>query len=202
MDKFPVTIANYSSYRTATGFKPADDYNWLKNWNGSATAPAEIADLPVTYVSMEEARAYCAWKGARLPHSWEWQYAAQGTDGRLYPWGNKKDQKRFPVETTGFTFLGPELVTAHAPVGDSVFGVSDLVGNVWQYTDEFQDEHSRYVLVRGGSNYRPTGSDWYFPQAKELNLHNKYFLFDDRYERVGTVGFRCVVDAAPEALFV
>lgn len=80
--------------------------------------------------------------------------------------------------------------------------MSDLVGNVWQYTDEFQDEHSRYVLVRGGSNYRPSGSGWYFPQAKELNKHNKYFLFDDRYERVGTVGFRCVVDATPETVIV
>lgn len=202
MDKFPVTILNYSSYLEATGYKPADDYNWLKNWNGSATAPPEIADLPVTYVSMEEARAYCAWKGARLPHSWEWQYAAQGTDGRLYPWGNDKDQSKFPKETSGFTFLGSEPVTAHAPAGDSVFGVSDLVGNVWQYTDEFQDEHDRYVLVRGGSNYRPKGSHWYFPQAKELNVHNKYFLFDESYERVGTVGFRCVVDAASELISV
>ena len=54
------------------------------------------------------------------------------------------------------------------------------------------------VIVRGGSNYRPLKSGWYFPQAKENNKHEKYFLFDDRYERVGTVGFRCVVDAADD----
>lgn len=98
--------------------------------------------------------------------------------------------------------MGSEPVTAHAPQGDSPFGVSDLVGNVWQYTDEFQDEHTRYVILRGGSNYRPQGSNWYFPQAKELNLHEKYFLMDDRYERSGAVGFRCVVDAAPQELVV
>jgi len=86
-------------------------------------------------------------------------------------------------------------------VGDSPFGVSDLVGNVWQYTDEFQDDHNRYVILRGGSNYYPNGSTWYFPQAKELNKHNKYFLFADSYERAGTVGFRCVVDA-PGAVMV
>ena len=95
-----------------------------------------------------------------------------GTDGRLYPWGADLNQSNFPVETNCPLFLGPEPVTAHVPAGDSIFAVSDLVGNVWQYTDEFQDEHSRYVILRGGSNYRPSGSSWYFLQAKELNKHN------------------------------
>merc|ERR1711964_309579 len=99
------------------------------------------------------------------------------------------------MQRSGNTNPGPEPVTAHVPLGDSPFGVSDLVGNVWQYTDEFQDEHSKAVILRGGSNYRPAGSDWYFPQALELYKHNKYFLFDDSYERAGTIGFRCVVDA-------
>merc|ERR1711865_254406 len=200
MDKYPVTNANYSAYLEATWFRPDDVYNWLKNWNGSTTAPAEIADLPVQYISLGEARAFCAWKGARLPHSYEWQYAAQGPDGRKYPWGNDKDQSKFPVEKSGNTFLGSEPVTAHAPDGDSVFGVSDMVGNVWQYTDEFQDDHTRSVIIRGGSNYRPGGSLWYFPQAKELDSHDRYFLFDHRYERAGSLGFRCVVDAADESL--
>ena len=106
------------------------------------------------------------------------------------------------METSCPLFLGPEPVTAHVPAGDSIFAVSDLVGNVWQYTDEFQDEHSRYVILRGGSNCRPSGSSWYFLQAKELNKHKKYFLFDDRYERAGTVGFRCLVDAALATLVI
>ena len=93
--------------------------------------PAQLADVPVTYVSLEEARAFCKWRGARLPHSHEWQYAAQGTDGRLYPWGNTKDQSRYPVMKSGNTFLGPEPVTAHAS-GKSPFGVQDMVGNVYQ----------------------------------------------------------------------
>lgn len=198
IDKFPVTNANYSSYLKATGFKPRDPYRWLKSWNGSRTPPAAIADVPVTYVSLSEARAYCSWAGARLPHSYEWQYAAQGTDGRKYPWGKDDDQNRYPKEQTGNTFKGSEPVTAHAPAGDSPFGVSDLVGNVWQYTSEFQDDHTRAVVLMGGSNYRPSGSMWYFPQAKPLNTHEKYFLMDDRYERAGTIGFRCVVDAVQE----
>lgn len=88
----------------------------------------------------------------------------------------------------------------HASVGDSPFGISDLVGNVWQYTDEFRDAHTRAVIIRGGSNYRPSGSAWYFPQAKALDTHQKYFLMDDRYERAGTIGFRCVVDAAEDGV--
>jgi len=208
MDKFPVTITNYSAYMAATGYHPADDFRWLQNWKGYKTnearaylpvemadLPVEMADLPVTYVSMDEARAYCDWKGARLPTSWEWQYAAQGTDSRVYPWGDEKDQSRYPEEDHSTIYRGPEPVTAHSPAGDSPFGVSDLVGNVWQYTSEFQDEHNRYVITRGGSNYYPQGSFWYFPQAKELNSHNKYFLFSESYERAGTIGFRCVVDA-------
>jgi len=195
IDKYPVTTTNYSAYLRASGYIPADSYNFLKNWGGAATPPAALADMPVTYVSLNEARLYCAWAGARLPHSYEWQYAAQGSDGRTYPWGSEQDQSKYPTRTTGTTFPGPESVFAHSPAGDSPFGVADLVGNVWQYTDEFQDDHTRAVLLRGGSNYLPSGSSWYFPQALELNKHNKYFLMDDRYERAGTVGFRCVVDA-------
>lgn len=195
MDRFPVTNANYSQFLHASGYRPRDPYNWLKHWGGNSSTPPELADRPVTYVSLREARAYCSWAGARLPHSWEWQYAAQGVDGRLYPWGNSKDQGCFPVLQNGSSIPGPEPIGTYSPSGDSPFGISDLVGNIWQFTDEFVDAHTRSVILRGGSNYRPIGSMWYFPQALELNRHEKYFLMDDSYERAGTVGFRCVVDA-------
>lgn len=206
----------------AQGYQPKRPYGWLRHWNGSATPPEAIGASPVVYVSLREAREYCAHHGKRLPHTYEWQYAAQGTDGRLYPWGSTKDASRYPTFHDGNSNPGPEPVAKHSPAGDSPFGVADLVGNVWQYTDEFVDAHTRGVLLRGGSNYRPTGcafaclvsfsppprltsdvrlasrrSGWYFPNQIELGTHNKYFLFDDEYERAGTVGFRCVVDAQP-----
>lgn len=194
MDRFPVTIDKYNKYLYATGYYPEDDYNWLKNWNGIDPTD-ELLDLPVTYVSMDEARAYCAWVGARLPHSYEWQYAAQGTTGQNYPWGSAIDATRYPIPQRQNVHNGPEPVTTYAGVGDSPFGISDLVGNVWQYTDEFQDERQRFVVLRGGSNYKPAGSNWYFPGALELNKQQKYFLMDHRFERADTVGFRCVMDA-------
>jgi len=169
MDKYPVTTANYAAYLHATGYKPAPghEYRWLLNWKGALEPPAAIADLPVTYVSMQEARDYCSWAngGSRLPNEWEWQYAAQGTDGRTYPWGSDKDQSKYPTLHGGNDFLGSEPVDKYSPAGDSPFGVGGLVGNVWQYTTEVQDAHTRGVILRGGSNYRPAGSLWYFPQA-------------------------------------
>jgi len=204
MDKYPVTNALYAEYLNATGYTPRDSYNWLKNWGGTRNPPAELKDVPVTYVGLEEARAYCKWAGKRLPHEYEWQYAAQGTDGRSFPWGMMDNQTLYPVKQNGTNYMGPESVSAYSPQGDSPFGVASMFGNVWQYTDEFQDEHTRAVILRGGSNYQPLGSSWYFPQAITLMQHGKYFLMDDRYERAGTIGFRCVKDAPTEdfALYV
>ena len=70
-----------------------------------------------------------------------------------------------------------------------------MVGNVWQWTDEYQDERTRAAVLRGGSYYKPQGSRWYFPQAYELHQHGKLLLMAPGKDRSGTVGFRCVMDA-------
>jgi formylglycine-generating enzyme required for sulfatase activity len=89
---------------------------------------------------------------------------------------------------------GPDAVDAH-PQGASPFGVTDLVGNVWQWTDEFFDDHTRAVIVRGGEYYEPRGSIWYFPQARKLSEHGKLLLTAPSLDRSGGIGFRCVQDA-------
>jgi iron(II)-dependent oxidoreductase len=149
----------------------------------------------VTWVSLEDARAYAQWARKRLPHEWEWQYAAQGTDERLYPWGTQWDDAAVPEPYKGRDLPGPALVDAH-PKGASPFGVLDMVGNVWQWTDEFVDEHTRAAIVRGGSYYQPQGSMWYFPQAYKLTEHGKYLLMAPSKDRAGTIGFRCVRDGS------
>jgi formylglycine-generating enzyme required for sulfatase activity len=193
IDRYPVTNAEFKKFLDSTHYHPKDDLNFLRDWKDGSYPPG-WENKPVTWVSQEDARAYASWAGKRLPHEWEWQYAAQGTDGRLYPWGNEWDGGAVPVPDKSRTMRGPDPVDAH-PKGASPFGVMDMVGNVWQWTEEFVDEHTRGGILRGGSYYQPQGSIWYFPQAYKLNEHGKLLMMSSSMDRSGGVGFRCVVDA-------
>jgi gamma-glutamyl hercynylcysteine S-oxide synthase len=192
IDKYPVTNVQYKTFLDETHYHPADDHNFLKDWS-SGTFPVGWEKKPVTWVSIEDARAYAAWAGKRLPHEWEWQYAAQGMDGRPYPWGNASDPTAIPHPENGQVLRGPTDVDAF-PKGASPFGVMDLMNNVWQWTDEYRDDHTRAAILRGGSYYRPSGSQWYFPQNTTLDQHGKYLLMCPGKDRAGTLGFRCVKD--------
>jgi formylglycine-generating enzyme required for sulfatase activity len=212
IDKFPVTNAEFKKFLDASHYYPKDDFNFLKDWKGG-TYPDGWANKPVTWVSLEDAREYAKWVGKRLPHEWEWQYAAQGNDGRRYPWGNcdwlapvlsggplacpwetDPNDTPAPIPDKGRVMLPASDVDAH-PKGASPFGVMDMVGNVWQWTDEYADDHTRGAILRGGSHYQPQGSIWYFPQAYRNSQHGKLLLMAPSYDRSGTLGFRCVRDA-------
>jgi iron(II)-dependent oxidoreductase len=140
IDRTPVTRAAYASYLRGSKYSPADPTNFLTNWTRKGASgwvfDAADAEKPVTHVSLAEARAYCAYYEKRLPHSWEWQLAAQGLDGRLFPWGNDSasavDGARCPRLSMGISGddqEGLSNVTAH-PGGASPYGVLDMVGNV------------------------------------------------------------------------
>jgi formylglycine-generating enzyme required for sulfatase activity len=193
IDKFPITNAEFKKFLDATNYHPKDDLDFLRDWK-NGTYPDGWGDKPVTWVSLEDARAYATWAGKRLPHEWEWQYAAQGTDGRLYPWGNEWDASAVPAPDKSRSLRGPDAVDAH-PKGASPFGVMDLVGNVWQWTDEFTDDHTAAGILRGGSYYQPQGSIWYFPQAYKLSEHGKLLMMSPSMDRSGALGFRLVQDA-------
>ncbi|MGB0035450.1 MAG: SUMF1/EgtB/PvdO family nonheme iron enzyme [Candidatus Acidiferrales bacterium] len=192
IDRAPVTNAEFRKFLDATLYHPADDHNFLRDWKSGSIPEGEGAK-PVTWVSIEDARAYAKWAGKRLPHDWEWQYAAQGGDGRVYPWGNDWNSQSLPPVDHGHSMRPPTDVNAF-PQGASPFGVLDLEGNVSQWTDEFRDEHTRAAIIRGGAYYQPRGSIWYFPQSYRLDEHQKYLLMSPGRDRAGTIGFRCVVD--------
>jgi len=193
IDKHSVTNAEFKKFLDATQYHPKDDLNFLRDWK-DGRYPDGWGNKSVTWVSQEDARAYAKWAGKRLPHEWEWQYAAQGTDGRIYPWGNDWDASKVPAPDRGRTMRGPDNVDAH-PAGASPFEVMDMVGNVWQWTDEYVDDHTRGGILRGGSYYQPQGSVWYFPQAYRNDQHGKLLLMAPSYDRSGALGFRCVKDA-------
>lgn len=194
IDRHPVTNAQYREFLDASGYRPRDPHNFLRHWRDGAPLP-DWDNKPVVWVGLEDARAYAQWAGKRLPREWEWQYAAQGSDGRLYPWGNTWRDDAVPVPCRARRLRAPDDVGMH-PQGASPFGVEDLVGHVWQWTDEYVDEHTRAAVLRGGSYYQPQTSHWYFPQAYRLDQHGKYLLMAPSKDRSGCVGFRCVVDAA------
>ncbi len=196
IDRTPVTNSEFIKFLNATHYHPKDDHNFLRDWPSvkGGNYPEGWANKPVTWVSIEDARAYAAWSHKRLPHEWEWQYAAQSLDGRTYPWGNDWDAQALPPVDSG-PAMHPLADVAGYPNGASPFGVLDLVGNVSQWTDEYRDSHTRAAIVRGGAAYQPSGSIWYFPQTYRLDEHQKYLLMSPGHDRAGTVGFRCVVDA-------
>lgn len=192
LDKYPITNADFKKFLDATRYHPKDDLNFLRDWH-DGRYPDGWAKKPVTWVALEDARAYAAWAGKRLPHEWEWEFAAQGTGNRLYPWGDDWQPSAVPIPDQSRTLRPPDDVDAH-PQGASPYGVMDMIGNIWQWTDEFVDEHTRAAILRGGSYYQPQGSIWYFPQAYRNDQHGKLLLMAPGYDRAATLGFRCAAD--------
>jgi len=190
MDEYPVTNADFYEFMISSYYQPADPVNFLKHWE-NGTYPQGQDNYPVVYVSLDDARAYAEWAGKRLPTEIEWQYAAQGTDGRIWPWGNE-----FHGTKCNNAFERPTPVDAF-PKGMSPFNIADLVGNVWQMTNDVYDNGSYYFnIIRGGSYYNPTSSIWYVkggPQS--LNKTQMLLLVSPGFDRCATVGFRCVKDA-------
>lgn len=193
IDRTPVTNAQFKGFLDASGWRPRDAHNFLRHWQDGVPA-AGSERQPVRWVALEDARAYAQWAGKRLPREWEWQYAAQGDDGRAYPWGEAWRDDAVPVPCLERTMRAPDDVDAHS-AGASPFDVLDCVGNLWQWTDEYRDDHTRAAVLRGGSLYRPQASHWYFPQALRLDQHGKLLLMAPCKDRSGGIGFRCAVDA-------
>ena len=189
IDKYPVTNEQYYRFITETRYMPADTVNYLRHWvNGIYEQGKE--KYPVVYISLEDARSYAEWAGKRLPTEAEWQLAAQGTDGRLWPWGNE-----FHGTKCNNAFERPTPVDAFTK-GQSPYGVMDMVGNVWQLTNDVYDNGIYYfVIMRGGSYYKPTSSWWYVQGGpQQLDKTQMLLLVSPGFDRNATVGFRCVRD--------
>ena len=210
MDQFPVTNRQFKEFLDATHYLPTDTVNFLKNWTWRRI-PTGKENFPVVYVSYEDCQAYSKWAGKRLPTEVEWQYAAQTSAKSDWPWKQSKAvTRKEEVVTETLTVSSLEGIDAmmcnlgdgklHSvgsyPKGVNPFGLHDLVGCVWHLTNDVYESGSyRYIMMKGGSYFKPSSS-WWYVQGGPRELHYKQYLLrvSPGFERNATVGFRCVKD--------
>lgn len=180
-----VTNAEFRAFVAATGHvtdpeRSGAGYVWTDRWRsvrgadwrhprGPNSSIAGRDDHPVVQVSQRDAIAYCRWRGLRLPTGDEWEYAARGTDGRRFPWGNQPPVQDGPVSqrranfgtvpccaadgSDGYVHTAP---VGQFPAGRSPFGLDDMAGNVWEWvSDAFSDRPGQVALRGGGWGNNP-----------------------------------------------
>lgn len=140
IDKFEVTNEAYKQFITQTKHREP------KNWTVYGYREEEEKKHPVVFVSFDDALEYCKWSGKRFPTEEEWEKAARGTDGRIYPWGNEFDLSKANTSLSGI--VGTTKVGAYEN-GRSPYGIYDMAGNVWEWTTSDYDDKGK--VVRGGS---------------------------------------------------
>lgn len=210
MDRFPVTNLEFARFLQESKYEPHSLVRFLDHWDNRVNnagalnsisewkIPPRLENSPVVHVAREDAVAFAAFYGKRLPHDWEWQYvAANGEHHTSYPWGSDFDESILHKVSRGKNPPLSDSVGSHPRSKSSAFGVEDLVGYVWQMTDTLCDDHTCGLLLRGGSYYRPVAStlsdpNWYFPQAYAAQQHNRFLLQSQSYDRSAFIGFRCV----------
>lgn len=172
IDRYPVTNDEYKRFVEETG------HRLPKHWEGGTFPPGK-ANHPVVNVSWHDATAYSKWTGKRLPTEAEWEKAARGTDGQLYPWGNDFSRDHCNVFETGLQSTTP---VGLFPTGVSPYGVYDMAGNVWEWTADWFDAGKRYKVLRGSS--------WLNLSDSARCTYRSYYQVPDRLS--SNIGFRCV----------
>lgn len=186
ISRTPVTNESYQrfiddnpDYRVPKTFL-GGDHNWDKRDRDFAEWRAEH---PVTLVNVDDAVAFCKWADVSLPTEEQWEKAARGTDGRLFPWGNEaptKDLCNYSHNEGDTTPVG-----AYSPQGDSPYGCVDMSGNVYEWC---MDSIGGAPARRGGA----------WDATEEWARLTCYYLMDvDPALRVNDLGFRVVLMGSP-----
>jgi len=184
IDRTEVTNNAYSQFSSATHRELPPKF------------PQDKPGYPVVNVTIEDAKAFAAWAGKRLPKALEWEKAARGSDGRLYPWGNTPEKARANVGTG-------QLQPAEDFVGGaSPSGALQMIGNVWEFVDETgAPSNGALTYFQDKLKPAPTASEiWYKTRGQAFNNAklDEGAIWDSatvpaRWYEVN-LGFRCVMD--------
>lgn len=202
--RYPVTCAQFALFIDAGGYHTPrwwTEAGWSQRQTDGWTQPRQWddprwngPDRPVVGVSWFEAVAFCLWlsnaTGERimLPTEAQWQYAAQGEDGRAYPWGSEWDCQRCNNSVDPCDSSTTTPVHAYdGKGGDSPFGVADMAGNVWEWC--LTDYHTHTNDIHYLSAWRVLRGGWWY------NSDQNAFRCDSRHgssphDRDNTGGFR------------
>ena len=138
IDQREISNGEYADFLAAT------EQEAPQSWT-DGSFPADQGEYPVVGVTWDQAKAYCEWANKRLPTEAEWEVAARGVTGRLYPWGDNQQAVKLP--SSGTYAVGSKTTN------QSPFGVFDMAGNVWEWVDEpYAPIAEEQRLLRGGAN--------------------------------------------------
>ncbi len=187
IDKYPVTRGQFARFMKQTGYE-IERNGWVVGWRelGEMWPPdrAGTEMLPMVGVSAEDAEAYAQWAGKRLPTEAEWELAARGTDGRLFPWGNELAEDCCFDGKGGLPF-STMFPVGSWPAGASPCGATDMVGLVCQWVRTIEGEES-HILA---------GSSVFHTQPYSQMVTSRFGWVPQMRNYVS--GFRCASDTAP-----
>jgi len=216
IDRFEVTNAQFKEFVDATGYVTDAEKQGasesVRTWRhpyGPDSNFETMLDHPAICVSWNDANAYAGWIGKRLPTEAEWEKAARGTDGRIFPWGNTTPagsianvaDKSFSAKWSAAGMDDSHKTAAPVgsfPTGKSVYGAEDMAGNVWEWCSDWWDSKyymqsppnnpvgpatGEYRIIRGGS--------WYYHLDGAKTTQRMYFRPDGSS---AAIGFRCVLE--------